>query len=320
MNIKQHLMDMAKPNLLNDIRSNLLNFKLNFKAPPSPIVEVNDTELKIELDRLLIRHWGLPALFLTFIFLGYNYTYDFYESWKGQERGLIKYIDYRKKKYGDDYFQVTTNEVAIDSFNDIGDDLVLSFEEYLKNFRYLSDRIGGSELGFDIFRISFLLLGLFVSVYFFIRFQRLAPLVIDREKKLLYTWRGGKVLAQRYDDMQYLGNIQGLFAPLGVIPNKKRWGEKIIPQEAVAWYPFRIMPDGNLYVNDMEKYGAILAYIVQFMEYGREHVLRDQKSWKSDKKDYLFYEDKKPNDFDEQLADVLRRLECNREAWLKDLK
>jgi len=320
MDIKQHLMDMVKPNLLNDIRSNLLKFKLNFKSPPSPIIEVNDTELKIELDRLLIRHWGLPALFLTFIFLGYNYTNDFYENWKSSERGTVSFIEYRKKKYGDDYFKKTTDEVLINWHNKIGDDLVLSFEEYLNNYRYDPERRGGSELGFDIFRISFLLLGLFVSIYFFIRFKRLAPLVIDREKNLLYTWRGGRVLAQRYDDMQYLGNIQGLFVPLGVMPNRRRWGEKSIFKDTVAWYPFRIMPDGNLYVNDMEKYEAILAYITQFMEYGRDHVVPNQTNWQSTKKDYLFYEDKKPDDFDEQLKDVLYRLECNREAWMKDLK
>ena len=70
----------------------------------------------------------------------------------------------------------------------------------------------------------------------------------------------------------------------------------------------------------MEKYEAILAYIAQFMEYGSEHVLGSQKSWRSNKKDYLFYEDKKPEDFDEQLTEVLRRLEGNRKSWLKDLK
>jgi len=82
MDIKQHLMDMVKPNLLTDIASKLLSFMLKHKTPPSPIIEINDTELKIELDRLLIRHWGLPALFLTFIFLGYNYTNDFLKTGK----------------------------------------------------------------------------------------------------------------------------------------------------------------------------------------------------------------------------------------------
>jgi len=320
MAIKQQLLDMAKPKLLTGIVSKLLSFEFKSMRPPSPIIEVNDKELKMELDRLMIRHWGLPALFLTFIFLGYNYTHDFYQSWKGTERGIISYVERRKKNYGDDYFEVTTNKVAVDNFNDIGDDLVLSFEEYLKNFRYLPERIGGSELGFDILRISLILIGLFLPVYFFIRFKRLAPLVIDRDKGLLYTWRGGRVLAQRYEDMQYLGNIQGLFIPLGIIPNRRRFREKTIPKDAVGWAPFRIMPNGNLYVNDMEEYEAILAYIVQFMEYGREHVLPNQSSWQSDKKDYLLYKDKKPDDFDAQLKEVLRRLECNREAWLKDLK
>ena len=320
MDIKQHLIDMSKPNLLKDILAKLLTFTLKRNTPPSPIIEVNNRVIEIELDRLIIRHWGLTALFLTFVFLGYTYTEGFYNNWKAREAFTVELIEYRKNKYGDDYFKKTKDETLINSYNEVGDDLVLSFKEYLKNVRYAPDRRGGRKLGFDIFRISFILLGLFFSVYFFVRFKRLAPLIIDREKKLLYTWRGGRVWAQHYDDMQYLGNIQGLFVPMGVIPSKKRWGEKSIPKDGIGWAPFRIMPDGNLYVNDVEKYEAILAYIAQFMEYGRDHVLPDQPSWKSTKKDYLFYEDKKPSDFDEQLEEVLRRLACNREAWLKDLK
>ena len=136
---------------------------------------MNDTELKIELDRSMIRNWGLPALFLIFIYLGCVYTQDFYQSWKSSERGTISFIQYRKEKYGDDYFEKTKDEVLINWYNEIGDDLVLSFKEYLVNVRYDSNRRNGSELGFDIFRISFILLGLFISIYFFIRFKRLAP-------------------------------------------------------------------------------------------------------------------------------------------------
>jgi hypothetical protein len=80
------------------------------------------------------------------------------------------------------------------------------------------------------------------------------------------------------------------------------------------------MPHGNLYVNDMAEYEGILAYIVQFMEFGREHVMPDKTEWKRKTRDFLFYEDERPADLESQIEDVLKRLESNRPAWLNDVK
>lgn len=320
MEKKKLLFNTPRPVLLIDFLKELLNFTFENSTPLSPIMEVNGKYLKVELDRLVIRNWGLPIAFITFLVLGYTYTKSVHESWKNRELATIKFIERRKILYGDNYFEATDNKVALQMHSDIGEDQVLSFQEYLINYRYNPNRIGGSQLGFDIFRISFILLGLFLSLYYFIRFKRLAPLIFDRERRLFYTWRSGKVMVQRYSDMQFLGNLQGLFIPLGAIPTRKKWGGKPLTGDSVGWFPFRIMPEGNIYVNDVNEYEGILAYIAQFMEYGRDHVMPNAESWTKTKKDYLLYEDKQPDDLEEQMVEILRRLEINRPQWLDDIK
>jgi len=220
---------------------------------------------------------------------------------------------------GQDYFHTTNDEVDKNWYSNIGDDMVLSLEEYLTKSRYIDTRIGNKNIRRDIFALCFVLVILIGATIIFIRFKRLAPLYVDREKQLVYTWRGGRVLAQRYEDLQYLYHIQFLQVPLGFKPTRRGWGAKSIPKGGVAWMAFRIMPTGP-YFNSFKDYEKVLAYMVQFMEYGREYVLPERTHWKRKIRDFLFYEDQRPADLKEQLQDILRRLDANRSLWLEDVK
>lgn len=79
------------------------------------------------------------------------------------------------------------------------------------------------------------------------------------------------------------------------------------------------MPHGNMYINDTSEYQSILVYITQFMEYGREHVLPAKSSFVKKSYDFMFYDDVKPKNFDEQLDDLLDRIDHNRPQWLDDV-
>jgi hypothetical protein len=321
MSAKDTLMRLAVPSLVSKIKDRLLQVKTKVGCPPAPIIELDHRFLKVELDRSVIRNWGLSAGFLTIIFLSYGFVDKGYKSWKASEVSTLNFIDRKENKFGIEYFKLTKDDYEIRRYNRVGDDLVMSFEEYIFNTRYRKDLSRPMRrLAFDILKISFLFIGMFTFLYFFIRFKRLAPLIFDRERRIFYTWRFGKAVAQQYDDMQYRNHIQGLFIPMGTVPTLKRWGEKTIPDNAIGWLPFRIMPHGNLYVNDMAEYEGILAYIVQFMEFGREHVMPDKTEWKRKTRDFLFYEDERPADLESQIEDVLKRLESNRPAWLNDVK
>ncbi|MFT7109495.1 MAG: hypothetical protein ACI843_001157 [Psychrobacter glaciei] len=321
MSAKDTLMRLAVPSLVSKIKDRLLQVKTKVGWPPAPIIELDDRFLKVELDRSVIRNWGLSAGFLTMIFLSYGFVEDIHSTWKSSEVFKKDYFESIKNKYGEDFYKIRMDKIDTYLYDQIGDDLVLSFDEYIFNVRYSKGFYKPMrKLGFDIFKISFLVIGMFTFLYFFIRFKRLAPLIFDRERRIFYTWRFGKAVAQKYDDMQYRNHIQGLFIPMGIVPTRKRWGEKTIPDNAIGWLPFRIMPHGNLYVNDMAEYEGILAYIVQFMEFGREHVMPDKTEWKRKTRDFLFYEDERPADLESQIEDVLKRLESNRPAWLNDVK
>ena len=110
-----------------------------------------------------------------------------------------------------------------------------------------------------------------------------------------------------------------MFIPLAAVPSKPEKGKKVIPKRAVGWPVFRVMPHGNLYVNDTSEYKAILIYITQFMEYGREHVLPNDTSWTKKTRDFLFFKDIKPDNLDAQIDDLLDRIEYNRPQWLEDV-
>ncbi|WP_428241128.1 hypothetical protein [Gynuella sp.] len=75
--------------------------------------------------------------------------------------------------------------------------------------------------------------------------------------------------------------------------------------QAFKLNPFVITPSGNPFFNSSAQYQNILRYVVQFMSSGRNAVA--EKDWEGRKGWYLF-EDKKPNDFDEQLQTVLQYL------------
>lgn len=319
MSLKDSFMRMAVPELLSRHKQELLNLQIDPGQLPKPINEIDDNTIRVGSDFTVIRNWGCTFAFVFALFLGGGHVLEIHAEWKGSEKSTLDFIEFRKEKYGDDYFETTSNKVARKIYDELGDDLKLNFDEYLEKIRYIDDRRGGNQIGRDIFAFCFVLTILIVSTFLFIRFKRLAPLYFDREKQLVYTWRGGLALAQRYEDLQYLYHVQFLQIPLGVRPTRRRWGQKKLSDVEVGWVPYRIMPTGP-YFNSFKDYEQVLAYVVQFMENGRESVMPEKAHWKRKVRDFLFYEDQKPEDFDEQLEDVLRRLECNRPAWLKDVE
>ena len=319
MSIKKSVQNWLVAHRLLTNKDEFLKIKIESRFPPSPIMEVSDRYLKVELDRSVMRNWGLMAGLITFLVLGYGYVSDFHKSWKGSERGTLDFIDTKKEHYGDNYFQTTKKEFPLARYNEIGDDLVLSFDEYLWGVRYHESHWGDKRLNSDIFKISFLILGISILSFIIIRFKRLAPLIFDRERKILYTWRSGKVWVQRFEDLEYQEHLQGMFIPLATVPSKPEKDKKTIPERAVGWPVFRVMPHGNIYVNDMADYRAVLVFITQFMEYGCEHVSPTIKPYSRDRYDFLFFEDIKPEDFDEQLEDLLDRIDHNRPQWLEDV-
>ncbi len=171
----------------------------------------------------------------------------------------------------------------------------------LKNYvhiRYIRSAPAKRRLYGDIFMASFLGLGIPGLLIAILSFRRRAPLYIDREKNLVYTWRKGNVWAQHYDRLWYYENRHALVMVLYGYDKKGRFKPR----------RFVITPTGNPFVGGPKVHGPVLVAIAHYMAKGRDAVWSED--WEGRQGWYLFNDDK-PKDFDAQLERVLNKIEVD---------
>ncbi len=170
---------------------------------------------------------------------------------------------FSEKKYGDNFYLRNDLPDYMEGASYIGNDKDISLRKYL-HYRY-----NFSEYGNDVFitDMIFLLLYLliippFVWAMFFLRRQ--APLIIDRERQIFYTWYKGKAYAARYPQVGMAEKTNILFLKVyGLDENNQLIGRGFIPN--VSSYSFAFLSSGN------DK-GLALAFIVKFLLNGKEAV------------------------------------------------
>lgn len=248
----------------------------------------------------LINNWGalrymflIPWLLAMCVACGYMVN-DFFKAWRASERDSISFIESRKKSRGEDYFQVTDNEVALSMYREIDESGNMPLEAFLDQY-YRQDTHAKYQLQADIvFSIFYLIAipGLLISI---IRFHRRAQLYFDRDRRIVYTWRFGHVWAQHYDDVWYYTNNMAMTFILYGFDKKGRFKPRL----------YVVTPNGGPFMNGDVLYRPVLGFVAKFMEQGRDAV------WSSDwtgRRGFYFYEDKRPDDFDAQLARVLNHI------------
>ncbi|MCC8419724.1 hypothetical protein [Photorhabdus thracensis] len=180
----------------------------------------------------------------------------------------------------------------------IGDDKEISLRKYL-HYRY-----NYYEYSDDIFIIdmTFLLLYLliippFVWAIFFLRRQ--APLIIDRERQIFYTWYKGKAYAARYPQLG-MGEKTNIFylKVYGLDENNQLIGRGFIPN--VSSYTFALLSSGN------DKALAV-AFMVKFLLNGKEAV--SKVDYKRRGPLIWWSKDKRPADLDTQIPLILAELD-----------
>ncbi|PQQ24206.1 hypothetical protein C6H69_23640, partial [Photorhabdus luminescens] len=168
---------------------------------------------------------------------------DFIESRKNNEVWIHGWVDLAKKKYGDNFYLRNDLPDYMEGASYIGNDKDISLRKYL-HYRY-----NFSEYGNDVFitDMIFLLLYLliippFVWAMFFLRRQ--APLIIDRERQIFYTWYKGKAYAARYPQVGMAEKTNILFLKVyGLDENNQLIGRGFIPN--VSSYSFAFLSSGN---------------------------------------------------------------------------
>jgi hypothetical protein len=287
-------------------RDSLLEYEpVDNNKIPRPAIEVNSNFLVLSNSFVIIRNLFLiPSLF-SVLYLCSTEVYDIYDTWNADEKGVIHYIELQKKIHGNDYFETLPEsekrrEIILYRYNRLNDEGKLTLDQFITD-RYGDKLYEHGEWRRRHDKNSLIFFGTTIPILliWIVGFKRRAPLIFDRQRRLLYTWTKGKVVAQRYDNLRVLESPSFLAIMLRAPMKKGKLG----------WGRFAVTPQGNTIYNSTDSYQRILAYIVQFMEHGREHVMPNQTEWQG-RKGFFFFEDKKPADFEEQLEALLKRIDA----------
>ena len=276
---------------LKQQQTELLNQKVDKEQTPiSPIGEIKNTSFAIRtsfgnLRFLFLLPW-LVGISLTL----YWHVDDFYKTWKATEKSTIELIDSKKSIYGENYFEKTSNEVALRIYQRIVNGK-MPFKTYVHYHYYetaAAERLRRADTVLAVI-YSIVIPALFISI---LSYHRRAPLIFDREHRIVYTWRKGRVWAQYYDELVYYTSHISLDFLLYTFTTKNEFKYKT----------FVVTPSGNPFYNSPTQYRQIMTYVTRYMENGREDVAN--REWSGRRGWYLF-NDKKPDDFEEQLQTIL---------------
>ncbi|WP_131817493.1 hypothetical protein [Photorhabdus namnaonensis] len=129
--------------------------------------------------------------------------------------------------------------------------------------------------------------------------RRQAPLIIDRERQIFYTWYKGKAYAARYPQVGMAEKTNILFLKVyGLDENNKLIGRGFIPN--VSSYSFAFLSSGN------DK-GLAVAFMVKFLLNGKEAV--SKVDYKRREPLIWWSKDKRPADLEAQIPLILAELD-----------
>jgi len=287
----------VEPLPLNNKRQALLDTPLAVTTPPKPIIALDARYCKVNNNATALRNLFLIPWFIGLCYTFYVHVDELMTGWRGAEQSAKRYIESTKIMYGDNFFENTQDPYQIKAYNLINEQGMMTFRTYLHH--NYNDYVGGDRrLRIDIFLVALYSIGLPGLLIWIIRFRRRPPLYFDRERQLLYTWHRGHVRGQRYDKLRLHENIQAL---IFVLRGQHKDG-------SLGWTKFLVQPTGNPLLSSVSSYQTLLAFLAQYMAYGKDHVLPDQQDFNA-RRAFYFYEDKQPADLEQQLEQLLQALD-----------
>jgi hypothetical protein len=286
---------------LSDKAKQLLDKELTEKNKPvAPVAKISKSLMLMKDNRVAIRNLFLIPWIMAMFTVLYLQGEEIYGAWKAEERTILRRLDTQVKIHGPNYLLITKDQDILD-YLDVIDHGKLRFDTYMKKIRYSNNFLAYPErnLHGDIFHTSVATSLILLLGTISIRMKRRAAIYFDRDEKIIYTWRFGKVWAQRYKNLGYYYNRQAMQFYLYYLDPKGKGN----PLKSAQ---YQIQPSGNPYWNTWEEQQDVLSAVVKFMEQGQEAV------WHTDwegRKNFYFFEDKKPEDFDRQLALILQKID-----------
>ena len=279
----------------------LRHIELDTQSPPSSINFVNSQFCHIQNTSTTFRNLYLIPVLIGLCLVAVWHTSQFIGDWKKTEASAIQYIERSKRIHGENYFELTNEKLALERYERINPNGTMPFNHFIEYYYHTTENVGGKQrLQRDMIFGTLYLIGIPGFLFWVATYRRQAPLILDRERQLLYHWYKGNVFVQRFNKLRIDEQTQYLIIQLRGI---RKNGE-------LGWASVKIQPSGNPLFNTPSSYKPLLAFITQYMEKGLPQVLPNNKEWKSTKPFYLL-DDKKPENFEEQLASLLDQIDNN---------
>ena len=181
----------------------------------------------------------------------------------------------------------------------VGKDGKSSFLEYINaimNYGFEERKV---SLYQDMIIALIVLIISVVSTVLFLRFPRVADIYFDRRRQIVYTWSFGKVLACHFENLGYREVSLGLYFVFYAKHKKKQY-----------WFKdCMVQPTGRIHFNSEDDNTELMAIIFNFMDKGKSAVITGDRFECEPDKYYRYYlrVDEKPENFEQQLAELLKR-------------
>ena len=266
------------------------------EEPLEPFMRVTDDILCVREHRYNIRSvYIIPFVIAWWIILIYTVNGIGLNSASintGMER-LVQYEEMEDEgRYFSNYKARNYNYYKVI----FGEEKNYSFFRFIKAV-YLYGGEGIREHVKDMLIITSIIVVITLYITFFlIKSPRPADIYFDRRRKIVYTWVLGRLAACRFENLGFLERSTGVIFYL--------YGDKRNDHGNYDLIRMKVQPTGGVILNSEEGNNYFLQQIFNFMEFGKSSLITGGSFKRSQPKTY-FFNDKKPEQFEERLKDIL---------------
>ncbi|MEQ1963934.1 hypothetical protein ABLB69_12340 [Xenorhabdus khoisanae] len=268
-----------------------------------PLHSIDDNQCVLRNTQRFARTIVFFPILIGILMIFYNSISDFLEQRKHNEAYILKWVEHVREKYGENFYLRKDLPDHMEDVIFIGNDKTISFWKYLY-YRYNYFHASTKFLITDFLQFSFLLAFSLYLIHrcFFWRLQ--APLFIDRNRQLFFSWYKGKVYAARYSQV----GISNQTEPMKIVHLMGLALYTLDDNNTLARRVFQMfLSYGSLWgFNTKLRQDEAHAFIVKYLVQGKDSVAAtDYKRFPA----LFLLKDKKPTDFDQQLERILAALD-----------
>ncbi|MEQ2026970.1 hypothetical protein ABLB84_14655 [Xenorhabdus szentirmaii] len=249
------------------------------------------------------------SLVILSLIFGLFYYTAFEEQQLNHYKKIKAQVTLTKKKYGEHYYLLPTLPENMALARYVDDEKTRSFWTEL-HYRYSYSEHKLTYQILDILMFLLLLICFSLPFYLYYFHPLPPPLFIDRKRQIIFTWHKGNVFVSRYSQVnmfQYDYKIAEtkLITALGLYTQDKN--------QKLLQYLFR--PNVLISLNETDIRKKALApyiFMVQYLCNGKEAIA--ESCYGLIKPSRFWREERKPGDFDKQMARILAALDAGETA------